>query len=132
MGLYRLYGAGTTSTDGLAALDIRDSGMLYGIAWDAYFEAAAARYGVVELSFAPTNQVSSNDVTQVISTVTFAVIAAAQATRSSIVLGDIEIPVNAGERLYLNLYSSGVLTTMKCFCTILVKDKLGRSQVTRR
>lgn len=97
--------------DGAATIDVREDGMLRGVAWN--FETdldADGENAGFELSFAATNGFTSNDTTaSIIGDGIRAGLLTSGALNASCrgYVSDLNIPVASGERLFLHTSASG-------------------------
>jgi hypothetical protein len=120
-----MFGSFTTAADSLAAIDVRVAGVISQVCLEMYAVHGAPTYGSIELSFGSTSQFTSNDVTQVIATMAWTVTTAGVANRSWLVMPQLEIPVAAGERIYLHAFSnSNPITAARVYAMLLIEDKL--------
>lgn len=131
LGLYGAYTGG--AEDAIAQLDIPQDGVITGVDWDGNANLDADNEeSIVELSFIATNQADQNDVRGRISSITARIslttsgIATVQMNKF---VGPMDLPVAAGERIYLHSKStSGV--NGSCRCNVHL-DTSGRG-ITRR
>ena len=103
MSIYKLYGSGVT--DNLASLDIAANGKIVGVAWAAYGDLDADTETLAaEVSFSSSSGLATNDTKSSISAVRAFNTSTATAliAINTFVGPGLNIPVKAGERLYLH------------------------------
>lgn len=101
MKVYKLYGAFTASTDALAQVDIQRKGKIKAILLNLNDVDLAAGSVAAEVSFASTAQVTTNDTTGPIASI-FVAPTANASEAENVSVGSLDIPVDAGDRLYLH------------------------------
>lgn len=132
MSVYKLYADGTGGTeDGIAQLDIQFVGIinaiLLGIQADVDADGEVARG---ELSFISTNAVANNDTRGSLAMVGQRAIGTVADISSSVVsIPGINIPVNAGERLWLHIVAAASVVS-NCWAYVYVDD--GGEDLRRR
>lgn len=113
--VYKLYAS--TAASAAASLIIQRRGSITAIKWSAILDSTADNNNIdVELSFTPTGQLSTNDTVGPIDQVKLINnVGAAGSTQFGInqVTNGLAIPVNAGDRLYLN--AAGTAGSITCF-----------------
>ena len=107
------------SEDAIAQIDIPVDGFLVGIDWDARIDLDAdGETFEAELSFIATNQTTQNDIRGRISSISAMMFLLTSGSNMSSIqkwLGNLEIAVSAGERLYLHAVSTaGVSGRIHC------------------
>lgn len=112
----KMYGAGDGDTDVLAQVDIPMSGSLIGLQWAVAADLDAdVEYLVAQLSFRSTGTFTTNDDRGVISEVR-AQISLTTSGVSPVAINNYvplpDIPIAAGERLYLHINASAGLNSL--------------------
>lgn len=130
MTCYKLFVSSIASGDGLASLDIAMDGQIVGIQWAHAITGGAASSGRLELSFASSNGLNTNDTRSSISTSAWATTGANQSfnTWSAVLPG---VPVTAGERLFLHHDVESAPTSGLHCVHIYVADKSAGARRTR-
>lgn len=115
MDIYKLYALATSDTDAAASIDIQLDGFIvaYAVEVNAVGADALNDGGQVEVSFASTNGLSSNDTKS-----SFAHAYAQQGflttggsmVRANSTLSGLAIAVAAGERIYMHIELTGTVT----------------------
>jgi hypothetical protein len=107
--IYKLWASLSGSTDGAAALDIREDDQIICVCieLDVIGPADGIRYAA-ELSFGSTNQINVNDSSSSIISVAFAheMLTSGMAIPTQRAIIQPRISVSAGERLYLHLLTT--------------------------
>lgn len=117
--VYKLYGANNADTNALASLIIQQTGVITAIVGHITRESGAAQTNAVgELSFSSVGQTATNDtVGPIFAVTTLGAFTAAGSVNQTNVghVSNIAIPVQSGDRLYLNLKMSGAAQTYVTF-----------------
>lgn len=134
MSIYKLYGAGTGGTEsGVASLDIQFDGVITAIhtAHSADLDADT-EFSLAEASFLSTATMTTNDARgSLITSELRAVGTVAGAIAANSGVGPVEIPVSAGERVFLH-FNSSASTTSSCHVYLYVSDGADVNQRRRR
>lgn len=113
--IYKLYANFTSSQNGLASLTIPRGGRITAITGRLRVVGPAnAAQVLAELSFLPTAQATVNDARGVLAEVGYSfamTTSGASPTDEHVVLTGIAIPVNVGDRLYVNTTVSGSVSS---------------------
>lgn len=114
---YKLYTA--TAANAAASLIIQRRGVITAIKWAAQLDNSGDNTGLnAELSFTPTGQVTTNDTIGPIDQVKgIQNVGAAGVSWTAVntVTNGLAIPVNAGDRLYLNTGACSATADITCF-----------------
>lgn len=131
MSIYKLFAAGTGGTENaLAQLDIQFNGSIVGLAMslvadlDTDLEKCKS-----EMSFISTNSLTSTDTRGSLLTVAAFASVSFGITQSNIALGALNIPVSAGERVWLHTEATAGVAS-DCTGYIYVDD--GSAAVAQR
>lgn len=134
--MYKLYGTATSSTDAVAQLDIQKAGSIQVVMLDFGVIGADALDdgGVVEISFASVSGFATNDTRSAIISLRHHqgfLTTGGGPTGKSMVIPNLDIPVGAGERLWMHIQVSGT-ATIRAHCFLFVDDGVGFKGNTRR
>lgn len=131
---YQLYATGTATTAAAAMWDARNDGTIRGIHLNVVATGANAGGGGIELSFGSTANHTTNDTMGVIASLY--VHGESNATPvsavESVFLDNLDIPLQAGERLYVHLYEEGTTTAVRVRATLYVEEKGGLNRPSTR
>ena len=128
-------GAANATTDGVAALDIPEDGLIMGVDWDIWAEAEAATAVLLkaQLSFLATNQFDTNDARGPISNIymkrVITTSGASMASTSKWVSMPTPLQVAGGERIFVHTDSSAATWTVGF--AALVHFQPGKTRVRR-
>lgn len=121
--VYKLYAAGTTTTAAAATLTMPRSGVIRSIVAQAnLFTATGGSRIVGELSFVNSSQVTTNDTRGEIAEVRSSYNLNTSGTHQgveSVVIPALNIPIAAGDKLYLHLTVTGTPTSGTDVCFFL-------------
>ena len=131
---YQLYATGTATTAAAAMFDCRNDGVIRGIHLNTVCVGAAAGGGGLELSFGSTANHTTNDTMGVIASqyVYGDVNATTARADGSTYLADVDIPVQAGERIYMHLYEEGTTSSVRIRATLYIEEKGGLNRPSTR
>lgn len=122
---YKLYGSGSAAGDNVQNVLIAKSGRIKSIRWEVSFDAVADNSVLgLELSSRSTSQISTHDSTGDFSQVR----SYTNLVTSGIFMGRaskqelVDIPIAAGERLYLH---AGLVTTLTYYAAVYVDIQEG-------
>lgn len=124
--IYRLYGSVSSTTAGVAQLDIQKAGVIEAVFMDLDTTGADALNdgGVGEVSFSSSSMYNTNDVKSVLATLSVRqgfLTSGGSMTGKTIFMSGLEVPVGAGERIWMHITVSGT-TTVICAAQIFVND----------
>jgi hypothetical protein len=130
-----MYGSATTDTDAVAAIDVRETGRIQCIHLDiaAVLNAdSAASYW--EVSFGSSRQPTTNDTTAVIASaeVIQSITTSGATSHGKSVCINCDIPVQAGERLYLHHEATGTVAASRCRAALYTTGSQSRRPSVRR
>lgn len=130
MSIVTLYTAAKVDTEAAAMIDVQEDGVIETIDWSMICSPAAAIAEVsAQISFGSGSSHRTNDARQVISTCKATCLAAEPLALNKAF--NVNIPVHAGERIYLHIDVVGTNpTAMDTTCHLHIADKSKRT--TRR
>lgn len=106
---YKLYGTTAASANALATVIIQRSGYIHAIVGNLLLHSSTTGHGArAELSKLSVSQYNTNDTTDVLCELDTLVTNAANGTvnnSKNVAISGLGIPVTAGDRLYLNVYT---------------------------
>ncbi len=134
---YRLFTAATSSGDANASMDVRADGNIKHVAMIGNLVSdSLSNEGIVwELSFGATRVPTTNDVQQTIMTMplhTFATTSGPTHAEANVVVHDVDIPVQAGERIFLHTLATGTPSIANCYVYLFIEEKGGSQRPSVR
>lgn len=123
MRIYKLYANITATGDAQANLNIIKNGRIKQIRWDVAMNSVVDNdEGNVELSLIPKAMINSNDSAGSLDQVTVINNGTSGGEHSKQVTRSVDVPVGAGEKLYLNAIVSGTPTKIGATCYVDVEE----------
>lgn len=134
MSIIQMFSAGVTTADAVAVVDVQMDGVITCVEWVKRIGTSTGPGGInSELSFGSTSAFTTNDARQVISRAQVSGNVVAGTSNDGVNTQVMcEVPVFAGERLYLHNALSGIQpTTAQTWCLIHIRDKAARTSRMR-
>lgn len=125
MRVLKLYSAATSTTNAAANIQFPRRGRIVGVKWSLYANVTTtAGSAIYELSFGNSGQQTTNDTVGPIDhAVVGMLVGAAGAARNDLnQFTPMNVPVNAGDRIYLNVLITGTVSSAIAIVTLLLQD----------
>ncbi len=132
----KMFGSSTTSADAVASVDVQEDGVIEGVLMAQRSHGDATNEGAAwEVSFASVSAFTSNDTRASIcgtTEVSPGNIVTTGGPSGKVSYVPMEVPVNAGERIYLHTTVTGTPTTNTLSAWLYIRNTGGGAPRSRR